>query len=37
MFDTVGGREAVHFIMSVGIAVALISWGVLEKRAHQDG
>lgn len=37
MFDTVSGREAVHFIMSVGIAVALICWGVLEKRAHQDG
>jgi hypothetical protein len=37
MFDTVSGREAVHFIMSVGIAVALICWGVLEKRAHRDG
>jgi hypothetical protein len=37
MFDTVTGRDAVHFIMSVGIAVALISWGALEKRALRDG
>ena len=36
MFDTISGREAVHFIMSVGIAVALITWGFLEKRAYRD-
>lgn len=37
LFDAVSGRDAVHFIMSIGIAVALISWGALEKRAHRDG
>jgi hypothetical protein len=36
MFDAISGREAVHFIMSVGIAVALITWGFLEKRAYRD-
>jgi uncharacterized membrane protein len=37
MFDTVTGREAVHIIMSFGIAAALLRWGLLEKRAHRDG
>jgi uncharacterized membrane protein len=37
MFDTVTAREAVHLIMSFGIAVALIRWGYLEKRALRDG
>lgn len=37
LFDTVSGRDAVHFIMSMGIAVALICWGALEKRAHRGG
>jgi hypothetical protein len=37
MFDTVTAREAVHLIMSVGIAAALICWGNLERRAHRDG
>jgi len=36
MFDTVTGREAVHIVMSFGIAAALLRWGILEKRAHRD-
>ena len=36
MFDTVNAREAIHIIMSSGLAVALIRWGYLERRAHRD-
>jgi hypothetical protein len=37
IFDTtVTARDAVHIVMSSGIAVALIRWGVLERRAHRD-
>ena len=36
MFDTVTGREAVHIVMSFGIAAAVLRWGVLERRAHRD-
>jgi uncharacterized membrane protein len=36
MFDTVKAREAIHIIMSAGLAVALIRWGYLERRAQQD-
>lgn len=35
MFDTVKAREAIHIIMTAGLAVALIRWGVLERRAHR--
>jgi uncharacterized membrane protein len=37
MFDTVTGRDAVHIVMSFGIAAALLRWGLLEKRAHRGG
>jgi len=37
MFEPVTAREAVHVIMSAGIAAALIRWGILERRAHRDG
>ena len=37
MFDHVKAREAIHIIMSSGLAVALIRWGYLERRAHRDG
>ena len=33
----VTGREAVHIVLSFGIAAALIRWGVLERRAHNFG
>lgn len=36
MFDAVTGREAVHIVLSFGIAAALLRWGLLEKRAHRD-
>jgi uncharacterized membrane protein len=36
MFDTITGREAVHIVMSFGIAAAILRWGVLERRAHRD-
>jgi uncharacterized membrane protein len=36
MFDTVTGREAVHMVMSFGIAAAILRWGFLERRAHKD-
>jgi len=38
MFDmTVTARDAVHIVMTIGLATALIRWGILEKRAHRDG
>src|SRR5215213_3250079 len=37
MFDTVKAREAIHIIMSAGLAIALIRWGYLERRAHRNG
>ena len=37
MFDpTVTAREAIHIIMSMGIAGTLIRWGMLERRAFKD-
>jgi len=37
MFDaTVTTRDAVHIVMTAGIATALIRWGMLERRAHRD-
>jgi uncharacterized membrane protein HdeD (DUF308 family) len=38
LFDvTVTARDAVHIVMTIGIATALIRWGILERRAHRDG
>jgi len=37
LFDTtVTARDAVHIVMTTGIAVALIRWGMLERRALRD-
>jgi hypothetical protein len=37
LFDpTVTARDAIHIVMTMGIAAALIRWGVLERRAHRD-
>ena len=36
IFTPVTAREAVHVMMSAGIATALIQWGFLERRAHRD-
>lgn len=38
MFETdITARDAVHIVMTMGIAAALIRWGILERRAHRDG
>jgi|SRR6478672_2138038 len=38
LFDTtVTARDAVHIVMTIGLAAALIRWGILERRAHKDG
>jgi len=36
MLEVVTGREAVHIVLSFGIAAALLRWAVLERRAHRD-
>jgi hypothetical protein len=36
-FEPVSGREAVHLIVTVGIAAALLRFGFLERRAHRNG
>jgi len=36
MIEVVTGREAVHIVLSFGIAAAILRWGILEKRAHRD-
>ena len=37
MIEVVTGREAVHIVLSFGIAAALLRWAVLERRALRDG
>ena len=36
-FDEVKPREALHIVVTAAIAGALISFGLLERRAHRDG
>ena len=36
-FEAVGGRDAIHLVMTIGIATALIRFGLLERRAHKGG
>ena len=36
MFTRVEGRDAVHIVLTIGISVALLSFGVLERRALKD-
>jgi hypothetical protein len=35
--EPVSGRDAIHMLVTVGIATALIRFGVLERRAHKGG
>lgn len=35
-FEPVSGREALHLVMTIGIAAALLHLGVLERRAYRD-
>jgi heme/copper-type cytochrome/quinol oxidase subunit 2 len=37
VFEPLGGRDAVHVMMSAGIASALFRFGLLERKSHQDG
>jgi len=37
MFELVSGRDAIHVILSLSIATALIRFGMLERRALRDG
>jgi hypothetical protein len=37
MFSRVETREAIHIILTIGLSAALISFGVLERRALRDG
>ena len=36
MFEPISGREAIHIMMTLGIAAALVRFAFLERRAH-DG
>jgi hypothetical protein len=36
-FDPLSGRDAIHMLMTIGIATALIAFGALERRALKDG
>jgi hypothetical protein len=36
-FEPITAREAIHVILSLGLGVALIRFGMLERRAHRDG
>lgn len=35
LFEPLGGRDAVHIIMTLGIATALLRFGMLERRAYR--
>ncbi|MDB5681888.1 MAG: hypothetical protein JWO16_1693 [Sphingomonas bacterium] len=37
LFEPLSGREAIHVLMTVGIAAALMRFGMLERRALRDG
>jgi hypothetical protein len=36
-FEPVSGREAIHLVMTIGIAAAIMRMGYLERRAERDG
>jgi hypothetical protein len=36
-FEPMSGRLAIHMMVTVGIAAALLRFGFLERRAHRDG
>ena len=37
LFEPISGREAIHLIMTIGLAAALLRFGMLERRALADG
>jgi hypothetical protein len=36
-FEPMSGRLAIHILVTIGIAAALLRFGFLERRAHKDG
>jgi hypothetical protein len=36
MFESVSGREAIHIILTMAVAGALLMFGMLERRAHRE-
>jgi cytochrome bd-type quinol oxidase subunit 2 len=36
MFAEVTGREAIHIVLTIGLSAALLSFAILERRAHRD-
>lgn len=37
LFEPISGREAIHVLTTIGIATALLRFGLLERRALRDG
>ncbi|MBV9529405.1 MAG: hypothetical protein JOZ79_13730 [Sphingomonas sp.] len=37
LFEPLGGRDAIHMVMTAGIAVTLLWFAFLERRASRDG
>lgn len=37
LFEPLSGRDAIHLIMTIGIAAALLRFAMLERRALKDG
>lgn len=37
LFEPLSGRDAIHLILSIGIAASLVRFGMLERRALKDG
>jgi hypothetical protein len=37
MFKPVDGRDAVHIVLTIGLSAALLSFGILERRALRHG
>jgi hypothetical protein len=37
VFDNIQGRESLHLVMTFSVAAALITFGMLERRALRDG
>lgn len=35
-YEPISGREAIHLVMTIGIAAALLRFGFLERRAHRN-
>ena len=36
LFEPLSGRDVIHLVLSIGIAVAFLRFGMLERRAYRD-